>query len=94
MCSYVHACFLTRKESVGARQAGLVRGIPPAQPPQAAAALLHLHQGGVMNSRELLTTPCRVTLATHTHPWQEDDGERFGMMMRMKEVKEEGRGRR
>lgn len=75
MCAYVHACSLTRQESVSARQAGLVRGIPPAQPPQAAAALLHLHQGGVMNARELLTTPRRVTLATHTHTWEEEDRE-------------------
>lgn len=43
MSAYVHACSLTRKESVGARQAGLVGGILPAQPPHAAAALLHLH---------------------------------------------------
>lgn len=63
----MYAYSLTRKEGVGARQAGLVRGIPPAQPPQAAATLLHLHQRGVVNAGELLTTPCRVTLAAYTH---------------------------
>lgn len=65
MC--VHACSLTRKQRVGAGQAGLVGGIPPAQPPQAAAALLHWHQGGVVNARELLATPRGETLATCTN---------------------------
>lgn len=67
VCAYAPACSLTGKKRVGARQARLVGGIPPTQPPQAAAALLHLHQGGVMNAREVLATPRRVTLATHTH---------------------------
>lgn len=67
VCAYAHACSLTGKKRVGARQARLVGGIPPTQPPQAAAALLHLHQGGVMNAREVLATPRRVTLAAHTH---------------------------
>ena len=67
-------CFPTREESVGARQAGLVRGISPGHPPRAAAALLHGHKGGVMNSWELLTTPRGVTLATHANTWEDDNG--------------------
>lgn len=65
----VHACSLTRKQCVGAGQAGLVGGIPPAQPPQAAAALFHWHQGGVVNTRKLLATPRGETLATCTDTW-------------------------
>lgn len=65
----VHACTLTGKQCVGAGQAGLVGGIPPAQPPQAAAALLHRHQGGVVNTRELLATPRGETLAACTDTW-------------------------
>lgn len=60
-------CPLTWKEGVGAGQTGLIRSIPPAQPPQAAAALLQLHQRGVMNTGKLLAVPRGVTLATHTH---------------------------
>lgn len=65
----VHACSLTRKQRVGAGQAGLVGGISPAQPPQAAAALLYRHQGGVVNTRELLATPRGEALAACTDTW-------------------------
>lgn len=68
-CAHIHECSLTRKESVGTRQAGLVRGVSPAQSPQGAAAMLHGHEGRVMNSRELFTAPRRVTVTAHSHPW-------------------------
>lgn len=67
----MHVCFLTRKESVGARQAGLIRGISPGQSPLAAAALLHGHEGGVVDSREIRTTPRGVTLTAHTRTWEQ-----------------------
>lgn len=70
MCAYVYVYSLTRKERVGTGQASLVRGIFPAQPPQCAAAVLHGHKGWVMNPRELLTTPCGVTVTSHPHPWE------------------------
>lgn len=66
----VHACSLTRKQCVGAGQAGPVGGIPPAQPPQAAAALLHWHQGGVVNTRELLAAPRGEAPAACTNTWE------------------------
>lgn len=89
-CICTHTCSLTWKERVCARQAGLVGGVPPAQPPQAAAALLHLHQGGVVNAGELLAAPRGVTVTTHAHSWEKDIREMRSGRRRGKRVKSRG----
>jgi len=71
---------LTREESVGAGRAGLVGGVPPAQAPQAAAALLHGHEGRVMDPREVLTSPGREAAATHPHTWRKEDTDPVGSL--------------
>lgn len=84
----MHACCLTWKQRVGAGQAAPVGGIPPAKSPQAAAALLHGHQGGVVNTRELLAAPRGETLAARTNSWEAQGKRQTKMKQEQQEEQE------